>query len=580
MGSQVSLELKFWTVKDEENAWLVCAVDAAHALGLAYQELRYELQLDSEDAYKALTIELNEEAAKLMSTHWFKGGFHESDIGDTARVLQYNGKDLEFIRACGFQSHEGGTCGCCGLSDFEQEEWAVCYDCNNCVECGCECEYDEVDPGVTIEEVSVPGVANVNIGVDEVAVIGTRQPITIAEEEDRRILAEQDRRINLLADGGDIELDEDGRPKLIDGRVPMKRKLEARMKEIFSSFDYASLEARIIERQAAEYGLVRMDDEPIAAFAQRFMDYLNPYTRGGLCLPVNADVKKGQMLTMSPDGTVGPTHIGVAQDSANKGETVPVLVSALVGLDGRPNRNGDIIDPRGLTGRILDAPYGSNIEDVLLKEGRLPTGVRHVDKLFEQGLQVFVDPAVPPDRCVAAQKTTKGWAFSEIVGMAIVNPMVLDPPTAKKVSWVRGEVEYRCLWPNEPMKEGDLVYCAPWKTWAPVPSGHFGNRCGAWIIRRQVRFAPGDSRIVDPGEASRPGDGVAIIDGQPRYTRHWDPYEEHRLWLAAREMEEKVDDGAVDLTRVEVEVGCDDQSGDEFELSPAELREARRRLNL
>jgi hypothetical protein len=43
---------------------------------------------------------------------------------------------LAVMRQAGWTSEYGHQCSCCGLDDFDRDEWAVCSECDRCPECG------------------------------------------------------------------------------------------------------------------------------------------------------------------------------------------------------------------------------------------------------------------------------------------------------------------------------------------------------------------------------------------------------------------------------------------------------------
>lgn len=57
--------------------------------------------------------------------------------------LPYSEYNERILRKAGFTSEDGKMCDSCGLNDFEIEEFLVCDDCNQCPECGCDCQKEE-----------------------------------------------------------------------------------------------------------------------------------------------------------------------------------------------------------------------------------------------------------------------------------------------------------------------------------------------------------------------------------------------------------------------------------------------------
>ena len=57
--------------------------------------------------------------------------------------------DDAMFRAAGWRSEDCDECACCGLTDFsfgDNEQWAVCPECDQCAECGHDVECSTSTP--------------------------------------------------------------------------------------------------------------------------------------------------------------------------------------------------------------------------------------------------------------------------------------------------------------------------------------------------------------------------------------------------------------------------------------------------
>lgn len=50
----------------------------------------------------------------------------------------FNDETIPLFRAAGMHEMDSPTCGSCGLSSYGKAEYALCENCANCKECGCD----------------------------------------------------------------------------------------------------------------------------------------------------------------------------------------------------------------------------------------------------------------------------------------------------------------------------------------------------------------------------------------------------------------------------------------------------------
>jgi hypothetical protein len=56
--------------------------------------------------------------------------------GELSYLLQfYHDSNIHIFRALGIHEIDRHTCDSCGCSDFDKEEYKICWGCNNCKEC-------------------------------------------------------------------------------------------------------------------------------------------------------------------------------------------------------------------------------------------------------------------------------------------------------------------------------------------------------------------------------------------------------------------------------------------------------------
>jgi len=59
---------------------------------------------------------------------------------DESKTEAYMVRDPKVLRRMGWQIEGELSCDSCGLSPMDLDEYAVCEECCQCTECGCECE--------------------------------------------------------------------------------------------------------------------------------------------------------------------------------------------------------------------------------------------------------------------------------------------------------------------------------------------------------------------------------------------------------------------------------------------------------
>ena len=118
-----------------------------------------ENNLQPEERTWALIWAENEHDAKVLAasvyggeTCYLEGTVDDSFVAvDTTESLGINlpsyapplprvERDLAVQRLCGWREECESTCDSCGLAAMGMEKFAVCPECYQCAECGCECE--------------------------------------------------------------------------------------------------------------------------------------------------------------------------------------------------------------------------------------------------------------------------------------------------------------------------------------------------------------------------------------------------------------------------------------------------------
>ena len=82
-------------------------------------------RVDYDDKYIHLPVERWDQADNLL----------RADAADA-----YVEFEPKVLREAGWQIDGESTCDSCGLAPMDMDEFAICGDCCQCPECGCECE--------------------------------------------------------------------------------------------------------------------------------------------------------------------------------------------------------------------------------------------------------------------------------------------------------------------------------------------------------------------------------------------------------------------------------------------------------
>lgn len=70
--------------------------------------------------------------------------------GDRFAAAEGVERKTETLRLAGWRMDDESACGSCGLHPMDDERFAICEDCSNCKECGCDSGQD--DPCPTVAE--------------------------------------------------------------------------------------------------------------------------------------------------------------------------------------------------------------------------------------------------------------------------------------------------------------------------------------------------------------------------------------------------------------------------------------------
>lgn len=130
--------MKLWNVHDDPKN---CLQSEERTWALVWAETEHDAKILAASVYSGETCSL-------------EGTIDESfEATDTTASLGINlpsykpalpgvERDLAVQRLCGWRQEGESTCDSCGLAALDMPQFAVCPECNQCAECGCECEVE------------------------------------------------------------------------------------------------------------------------------------------------------------------------------------------------------------------------------------------------------------------------------------------------------------------------------------------------------------------------------------------------------------------------------------------------------